>query len=100
MATLLASHQAPLPPAQKEAETQTKTALELHRKENAEKAPEKGTAAAVNRDALDSIATSTRVEETTGSAKNVVFRPGPYHAVNTEKNRAKKLLPGYLVRRH
>lgn len=88
--------EAPLPPStvQKEAETQTKTALELQREGNAEKTPEKDSV--LNRDPLDSNA--TRVEENTWAAKNVVFRPGPYHAVNTEKNRAKKLLPGYLSR--
>ena len=40
------------------------------------------------------------VKSVATSVEDVVFRPGPYHAVNDDKSRTKKLLPGYLVRRH
>ena len=59
--------------------------------EKAEGKPEKN-AATVDGDALKPISAACATE-----AKDVVFTPGPYHAVNTEKNREKKPLPGYLV---
>ena len=60
--------------------------------EKAEGKPEKNVAT-VDGDALKPISACAT------EAKDVVFTPGPYHAVNTEKNReTKKQLPGYLVR--
>ena len=43
------------------------------------------------------VATEEPISACATEAKDVVFTPGPYHAVNTEKNREKKPLPGYLV---
>ena len=64
--------------------------------EKAEGKPEKNVAT-VDGDALKPISACATEEETATEAKDVVFTPGPYHAVNTEKNREKKPLPGYLV---
>ena len=65
--------------------------------EKAEGKPEKNVAT-VDGDALKPISAWATEEETATEAEDVVFTPGPYHAVNMEKNREKKPLPGYLVR--